>query len=72
MRSLSKAAFKIGAIERSRRYPHSVPSHKVREGVKAVLEEVLEAKMTKDLEAGYRELTQPGAESAPATTPEPF
>jgi transposase-like protein len=43
---------------------------RVREGVKAVLEEVLEGEMTEHLEAGYRELTPtPGEESATATTP---
>ncbi len=41
---------------------------RVRQGVKAVLEEVLEEEMTQHLEAGYRELTPPGEESATVTT----
>jgi transposase-like protein len=42
---------------------------RVRQGVKAVLEEVLQEEMTQHLEAGYRELTPtPGEESATATT----
>jgi hypothetical protein len=37
---------------------------RVRQGVKAVLEEVLQEEMTQHLEAGYRELTPtPGEES---------
>ena len=42
---------------------------RVREGVKAVLEEVLQEEMTEHLEAGYRELTPPGAASETAATP---
>ena len=42
---------------------------RVREGVKAVLEEVLQEEMTEHLEAGYRELTPPGAASVTDTTP---
>ncbi|HET7272141.1 MAG TPA: hypothetical protein VFI90_13770 [Rubrobacter sp.] len=41
---------------------------RVRQGVKAVLEEVLQEEMSQHLEAGYRELTLPGGESATATT----
>jgi transposase-like protein len=42
---------------------------RVRQGVKAVLEEVLQEEMTQHLEAGYRELTPTGGEeSATATT----
>ena len=41
---------------------------RVREGVKAVLEEVLQEEMTEHLNAGYRELTPPAQESATATT----
>ena len=42
---------------------------RVRQGVKAVLEEVLEEEMTQHLEAGYRELTPtPGVGSVTATT----
>jgi putative transposase len=42
---------------------------RVREDVKAVLEEVLQEEMTQHLEAGYRELTPTrGEESATATT----
>jgi len=38
---------------------------RVRQGVKAVLEEVLEEEMSEHLKAGYRELTPtPGEESA--------
>ncbi len=41
---------------------------RVREGVKAVLEEVLQEEMTEHLSAGYRELTptRPGSFGAPA------
>ncbi len=43
---------------------------RVREGVKAMLEEVLKEEMTEHLQAGYRELTPtPGEGSATATTP---
>ena len=42
---------------------------RVRQGVKAVLEEVLKVEMTQHNEAGYRELTPtPGEESETATT----
>ena len=42
---------------------------RVRQGVKAVLEEVLEEEMTQHLQAGYRELTPtPGEESETDTT----
>ncbi len=42
---------------------------RVRQGVKAVLEEVLQEEMTEHLEAGYRELTPlPAKASATATT----
>jgi transposase-like protein len=42
---------------------------RVREGVKAVLQEVLEEEMTHHLEAGYRELTPtPGVASVTVTT----
>jgi transposase-like protein len=42
---------------------------RVRQGVKAVLEEVLQDEMTQHLEAGYRELTPtPGAGSETVTT----
>jgi putative transposase len=43
---------------------------RVRQGVKAVLQEVLEEEMAEHLEAGYRELTPaPGEENATATIP---
>jgi hypothetical protein len=40
-----------------------------RQGVKAVLEEVLEEEMTEHPKAGYRELTPPRCVSATAATP---
>jgi transposase-like protein len=41
---------------------------RVRQGVKAVLEELLQDEMTQHLQAGYRELTPPAVASATATT----
>jgi transposase-like protein len=41
---------------------------RVREGVKAVLEEVLQEEMTQHLEAGYRELTPTGRGGLRAAT----
>lgn len=41
----------------------------VREGVKAVPEEVDEEEMSEHLDAGYRELTPPAAGSATLTAP---
>jgi transposase-like protein len=41
---------------------------RVREGVKAIFEEVLEEEMTQHLKAGYGSSPQPGEESATDTT----
>jgi transposase-like protein len=41
---------------------------RARQGVKAVLEEVLEEEMTQHLKARHREFTPPGVVSAMATT----
>jgi transposase-like protein len=44
-------------------------SRRIREGVKAVIEQVLEEEMTEHLAAGYRERTPSRAGSGTATTP---
>jgi hypothetical protein len=41
---------------------------RVRQGVKTVVEEVLQEEMTQHLEVGYRSSPPPGEESATATT----
>ena len=44
-------------------------SWRIREGVKAVIEQVLEEEMTEHLAAGYRERTESRRGSETATTP---
>jgi transposase-like protein len=44
-------------------------SRRIREGVKAVIEQVLEEEMTEHLAAGYRGAPQAAAGSGTATTP---
>jgi transposase-like protein len=58
--------------QRKRQFEHEVKMDveaRVRQGVKAVLEEVLEEEMTQHIGASYRELTPtPDEESATDTT----